>query len=240
MNPKRIDINAALSFGWRTLTTHAGSLVPIALVYFIIMAAVSIMGGHMGATTSPSFVELLRRIVANLISIILGAGMIKVALAYIDGQEPTIGTFFSNSFPTVLRIFGASILIGIIVVAGLILFVIPGIYLAFMYSQTNYFIIEKGMGVFEAMSNSSRVTQGVKLQLFLFGIIGFVICVVGLIALLIGILPAVLVLVLAQAHIYRQLSVPTAEEPATSTGGQIVSGTVEGPKEDQAEPAAQA
>lgn len=82
------------------------------------------------------------------------------------------------------------------VVVGLLFLIVPGIYLGLKYQFFGYLIVDRGMGPFEALKESGRLTEGAKTDLFVFwlslfcGILVIMIVLGLLIALPIGLLMA--------------------------------------------------
>ena len=71
----------------------------------------------------------------------------------------------------VLKVFGAQLLVGLIVALGTVLFIIPGIYFALCYSQTiNLLIDNPDLGITKAMDRSKELMDGHKWEFFVFGL----------------------------------------------------------------------
>jgi len=68
---------------------------------------------------------------------------------------------------------------------GLVLLIIPGIYLALKYQFYGYLIVDKGMGPIKALKESGRITDGAKKDLLIFWLVLF--CSIAVIALVLGI-----------------------------------------------------
>jgi uncharacterized membrane protein len=83
--------------------------------------------------------------------------------------------------------------------------IVPGIIWAIKYFPMLYLVVDKGKGPAEAFSESATLTQGVKGQLFLLGILFFFINLLGFTALFVGLLVTVPMTMLASAYIYRHL-----------------------------------
>lgn len=66
----------------------------------------------------------------------------------------------------VIKIFAASFLALMVVLGGLVLLIIPGIYWGMRLSQFQYFIIDQDAGIIEALKMSWAATNGYSLQLF--------------------------------------------------------------------------
>jgi len=63
------------------------------------------------------------------------------------------------------------VILTVVIFAGLIAFIIPGIYFFLKYSQTIFPVLLREMGIKEALQLSAKVTKGVRLKLFLFYVI---------------------------------------------------------------------
>jgi uncharacterized membrane protein len=98
-----------------------------------------------------------------------------------------------------------SILLAIVVGAGLALLIVPGIILFLMFMFSTFIVIERGLGPIDAMSESRRLTRGHKWQLLGFVGLLFLINLLGLLALIVGILVSIPVSALAFVHAYRTL-----------------------------------
>lgn len=100
----------------------------------------------------------------------------------------------------------ASLLVGVIVLLGMLLLVIPGIVWALRYSLVPYLVMDRGLDVGEALKESGRITYGHKAKLLgLFFVIGLV-NILGAILLLVGLLVTIPLSALAVVHAYRTLS----------------------------------
>jgi hypothetical protein len=86
--------------------------------------------------------------------------------------------------------------------AGLVLLILPGIIFA-MFMFANFIVVDRELGPIEAMKESSRITRGKRWTLLWLSLAILVINLLGLIALVVGLLVSVPVTWLALAHAYR-------------------------------------
>ena len=112
---------------------------------------------------------------------------------------------------------GMGLLTFIVVFIGFILFIVPGIIYGIKFMFAGYLIAEKTMGVIESLKKSSEITQGSKMNLFLFGILTALINVAGVLCLGVGLFITIPLTMVATAYIYRKL-VPSIDAPAAATG----------------------
>lgn len=79
---------------------------------------------------------------------------------------------------------------------GFLVLLVPMVIVLLMFSQSQMLVIDRGLNGFEALQVSREITTGNKMQIFLvfllLGVIGFVACVVGLLAFCFGIFPAMI------------------------------------------------
>jgi len=109
-------------------------------------------------------------IIPILISAPLAVGQYRFWLNISRRTNPQINDLFKgfNSYASAL---GANLLVGLIVVGGMLLLIIPGIYWAFTYAMVNYIIAENpDIGGNESLVVSRKMMEGHKWKLFRFGL----------------------------------------------------------------------
>ena len=159
------------------------------------LGAVSI--GLPGFSLSLSFVSVL----VTLLSTVLYAGYTNYCLCVQRGAAMPYDSLF-DAFSFAGKVILLSVVEGILVALGFMLFVIPGVYLLFAYAFSLFYLCEDpSADVFDAMRRSREETKGYKLQLF---------------ALLFSFFPLLLLLGLA-VGLCQQL-VPRAAFPQTLSG----------------------
>lgn len=107
----------------------------------------------------------------NLLSIFLGGvistGLCKLLLNIATKREkPNVENIFSY-FDIYLKTLGLNILISIAVIIGSILFIIPGIIVALMFSQAFFILAEdRSKSITECLSESAEMMKGYKWEFF--------------------------------------------------------------------------
>ena len=104
----------------------------------------------------------------------------------------------------------ASILFILIVSAGLILLVIPGVVWGLKFSLFHFFIVDKGMGPIDALKASSQTTNGAKWDALGLFYATYIIMYAGVLCLLIGVFAALPIALLAWTLAYRRLDEQTS------------------------------
>jgi len=214
MATKYFNFTDVLGYGWRVMKANLWFFVGIGLIWMVITYIPTIIQHilpHLHLPASTYWVlYVAATILGWLISIILGIGLIRIALSFCDQQKPRFGTLF-DAWGCFWRYVGAAILYGLIVLGGFILLIIPGIIWAIKFSLCFYFVIDKGLDPIEALKASSRTTMGVKWQLFGFGILCGLINMLGLLCLIVGIFATYPTVMVATALVYRQLMAQTPQ-----------------------------
>ena len=172
------------------------------------MESIEIFGQTMNYR-DPSF---LNQILSNILSIFLNLGLIRIGLNIVDGKDFNLGQLFSGG-PHLVWAFLGSLLLGLMMLAvfipafvaaaigavinpgiGILLLILLGIpsiivciYLGLRFGLFMNAIVDRNMGPIESFSYSSRLTTNNRLNLFLLGILGFLIMLAGFLLLCDGI-----------------------------------------------------
>lgn len=109
----------------------------------------------------------------------------------------------AQDFIGFLKYIAVSLIIFAMVVIGLILLVVPGIYLALKYGFAPMFIIDKGVGISESLRLSAEMMKDRKFSLLVWCVLYAVINFVGLLLLGLGVLVTVPLTMLASVVLYN-------------------------------------
>lgn len=140
-----------------------------------------------------------------VLTLFLEIGFIKIVLKIVDGHKAEIKELWA--YPQyLLRMVGATIVYFLIVVAGLILLIIPGIYLALRLQFYSYYIVDKNAGAIDSLRMSWKATDKNVINIFLFELLLVGINILGALALLVGLLVTIPLSFIAVTLLYRKLS----------------------------------
>jgi hypothetical protein len=153
MNP----LSGVLDEAWRMYKTHARHLLAIAFVIYlaaaIIAALVALAGGTIGA--------LLAALVEIVAAFLLQATLVKAVQDVRDGRaDMSISETVSAAMPYIWAVAGASILAGIAITIGLILVIVPGLYLITIWAVIVPVIVIERSGVFASFGRSQQLVRG--------------------------------------------------------------------------------
>lgn len=193
---------AALSCGWRTVTGNLRLFLGIAVFVAVLSLIPNILPLEKG-----SFLAVVITLVIQLFTVVISIGITKVMLRIHDGEPGRFGDIFA--YLGSWRILGyyilGAIIYAIITGIGVLLLIIPGIYLGLRLQFYTYLIVDREMGPVEALKKSWEITKGSAWNLFLFGLLVFGIVVLGMLALGVGLLLAVPVTMMTTVSVYRHL-----------------------------------
>ena len=177
-------------------------LLGVLVIFFVY----SVVRGLVSAATKEFFlVAFLISILFLLGQMVLQLGMVKVSLDLVDRGKAEFSELYM-SYPKLLNFLVASIVYGFVVVLGLILFVIPGIYLIIRYQFYTYYILDKNASAIDSLHMSADMTRGNILNLFLLSIIIVFINILGAILLFVGLLFTIPMSMMVYAYLYRKLA----------------------------------
>lgn len=202
MTAEKFSISEAIHFGWNTMKSNLGFFIGLLIFVFLFTSLSSIIAAK--ATEANIFLGIIFYIADFSLSIIISIGLVKIALRFCDNEKGRFADLFSQ-YPLFPQYLVGSILYGLIVFAGTILLIIPGIIWGIQFCFYDYFIVDKGLGPIEALKRSSAITRGVKWDLFLFFLILSGINLLGALCLLIGLFVTIPTTMVALAFVYRKL-----------------------------------
>lgn len=203
------SIGDCIRFGWETFKKRPGILIGAFLLTALIPALPGLLvpGPEVvpGAPPPPpSGAQMVASLVSIVLSILTTLGATTFALRAHDDIGRVRLADLWNPQPF-WRFLGAELLAGIIIFIGFLLLVVPGIIAAIGLGFAPYSVIDRGKGPVEALKDSWNITKGHKGQLFLFGLALLGLNLLGVIALVVGVLVTIPMTWLAVTHAYRAL-----------------------------------
>ncbi len=120
---------------------------------------------------------MLSSLTSGLLSPVLAFGFYLIVIDLKAGKKLDFNNYGVpfKDLNQVIKMIAASLLIGLIVLLGLILFIVPGVIFALMYSQTMFVMMDDpAIGIREAMDKSKELMKGYKAHL-----LGFILSFIG-------------------------------------------------------------
>ena len=175
--------------------------------------------------TAYSRPSALHTILSNLLSLFLSLGLTRIGLNLVSGKEFSVAMLFGGGRKMVTAFIG-SLLYMVVVGVGLILLIVPGIYLALKYGQFMFAIVDRELGVLESFKYSASITTNNKGNLALLWLLMILVILAGFLALVLGLIVAIPVIWIAWVVAYRWMQfgyVAALDHPGTKT--PMLSGT---------------
>jgi hypothetical protein len=186
MNP----LSGVLGEAWSMYKAHAAHLLAIA---FIIYVAAAIVAGLL--SLAGVFGSLLGSVVELFAAFLLQATLIKAVQDVRDGRaDLSIGGTVSAATPYIWSVAAAAILAGIAITIGLILIIVPGLWLITIWAVIIPVIVIERTGALASFGRSRQLVRGHGWHVFGTLVLVFVILLV--VEFILGLIFAALPLVL--------------------------------------------
>ena len=171
------------------------------LIYLIITSVIAVL---QDATvgTGEGVAASLTQVIVNILVYPLGIGLGLLGIRRAAGKDTPLSTLwepYSQFIPLVVML----VLMGLLIVGGFFLLVLPGIYLAVAYSFAPYLIVEKNMGVWEALETSRKAITTCWWRYFGLLLIAVLLFIVGTIPLLIGLVWVLPIMAIAIGEVFE-------------------------------------
>ncbi len=227
---KTFSIREVFQFGWVTFKKHPWIYIGISLISVVVNSLGDLR------FIGPIF---------YIVSIGLTMGYMKIGLNAVDGIKPSFGVFFSE-WSKFGRFIGVMILF-------LLMLIIPALVIIFAFRELNiapnsvseiifltlmtfailaivvryyfstYLIIDRNVKILESLKMSRDMTKGHRLKILLFMLGCIMLILIGVAALIVGLLISVAIMQISMAYIYRKILqtsnvvIPAASDPDEAT-----------------------
>ena len=153
MNP----LSGVLDEAWRMYKTFAKHLLAIAFVIYLIAAVITALLALAGGTVG----ILLGTLVSVIAAFVLQATLVKAVQDIRDGRaDMSIGQTVNSALPYLAPVAGASILAGIAITIGLLLIIVPGLFLITIWAVIVPVIIIEQSGALASFGRSRALVRG--------------------------------------------------------------------------------
>jgi uncharacterized membrane protein len=184
------------------------------IIYGAISFAITMVQEATVGTTGDVAASLVE-IIVTLILFPLGVGLGLLGIRRAAGKETPVSTLwepYSQAIPLIVMF----ILMAVLIVAGFLLLVLPGIYLSIAYSFAPYLIVEKNMGVWEALETSRKAITAYWWRYFGLMLVLVLLFIIGSIPLLIGLIWVIPIMVIATGEVFEKTFGNPESEALTS------------------------
>jgi hypothetical protein len=153
------DIIEIIKAGWAQINGVKAQFVIAMIIYIVATLIVQVILGMVfptGTTEAPNYLnQQIVGILSYPVLMPLIIGIMMMAIHHTRGESINFKSIFNYYHLTgILSLAGISVYL--MTILGLILLIIPGIYLSIAYVFTLPLIVDKKMGVWEAMEHSRK------------------------------------------------------------------------------------
>ncbi|HVJ94318.1 MAG TPA: hypothetical protein VM580_31235 [Labilithrix sp.] len=208
MNAKTFSIGQALEFGVSTLKRNMGMSIGIGAAS---LGTMLIVNGLAETAQDHAVLVMGFGLVSQLVQVFWSLVWIRFALSAYDAQVLRPRELVPDS-KLYLEYLAVSLLYGLVVIAGLFLLIIPGIYLAVRYGLVGFLVADGRSDVLSSFPKSAALTRGVRWRLFLFMVVVTLLNFVGVMFFGIGLFFTVPISMFAMALVYRRLAIQAESE----------------------------
>lgn len=229
------SVPEAISTGWQLTKKYFIISLGLILAFGVVSWLLSFLGERGDA------IGWIAQLVNLVISIAFSMGMIRITVDALGGEEPRFGAF-KDVFSRFLPYFGVSILvsifalvpfiiifgIGVVIIGGsfimgdfdaifdlwwlLLLAMLPAVYVSIRMFFAPYLVVDGNKGVMESIKMSWNASAPMQGKIFLFYVVSLLIGLLGLVCFFVGIFVSILVIMYAQAYVYRMAFPPATPE----------------------------
>jgi uncharacterized membrane protein len=205
--PGSFEVGAIFETSWAVLKANLVPFIFIHAAWFAIMVVVGIGDSFIAIAleSALSISDLDVSLFSSIAQVFLSIGITRIYLTALRGDTPQIQTLWSGT-GIFLRYCVLSTVIIVLILAGFLFLLIPGIIASLGLCIAHFHMIDQNMGVEDSLRSSWAATKGHKLKLIWFFTACCVINLVGVLGLLVGLLITIPMTGLAFTEAYRRLS----------------------------------
>lgn len=168
--PSRLDIARVFQRTFEVLGRNFTTFFILALIMVGLPAVLTgmLQFGALAGDGSPGFNSGvgLSGIVSLITSTILQGALIYGTVRDLNGERPSVQDCLATGLRSFLPLIGLSILMGLAIVCGLILLIVPGVMLACAWCVAVPSLVAENRGVFDSFQRSAELTRGNRWTIF--------------------------------------------------------------------------
>jgi hypothetical protein len=210
-----------LKLAWDRFGRYWFVLVVGYVLEFVITQGISqgpVLAVRLGAFGEQNALAAIVPGISGIVGMVIGAffmvGLLRVCLDAARGKPVRFATLFLGGDRFVAML-GLYFVMTLLIALGCLLFLVPGIILAFAWSFAPLYVVDANLGPIAAMRASWHATTGQKGKIFGFALLSMGIGLLGLVACGVGIIPAMSLVYVAWAAAFTRAS---GREPALPDG----------------------
>jgi uncharacterized membrane protein len=209
--PPEPTVTESYRHAWQQLGAQFFPLLLVSAIWFLIMLFIALVSLALGGRTSEAIQNLFDA-VTTLLTFPLGYGLALAYLRAARGESPQVEDLFVPYQRVFVSSMVANILVGMLVILGLFLLIIPGIIILVRLTFVPFVLLEGELGPLEAIHASWQRSAGYGWIILAVWLLSIPIVLLGLAMLVVGVIPALMLVQLAVASLYVAVSARQEEE----------------------------
>ncbi len=206
------SVRMALSQGWQAMKSHFLLFFLAVLVLAAFLLPFNTYDeGDRGRDSG--LLALIETAYMLLLYPVIQYGADMLFLRGVRGDEVKVNSLF-DGFRNYINVVLAALLVLGLVGIGVVVFVIPGLYVACRLVFVGYLVMDEGLDPIAAVEASWRLTRGHALKIFLLGLVSIFVFFGGLMLLLVGAFPATMWIKASFASLYLAITNQPLARPA--------------------------
>jgi uncharacterized membrane protein len=211
ISARSFQASRAFRQGWQAFSRNAAVLVGFSVLAFFVLgvlqfAQVSVISAASSGVTPTATAVLLLGVLAlqAVVSLVISIALLHGSLSAVRGDKLTMPTMFSM-LVAVPDLLGLQIFGGLAMGIGLLIFFVPGIYLAVAYGLAGFALVDGPRSFVDALNLSRQLVTPNWFDLALFYLVVLGVVSLGVVACLVGGFVSVPVGFCMVAAAYQQL-----------------------------------
>tara|TARA_R110002072_G_scaffold935_2_gene7579 strand:- start:7971 stop:8675 length:705 start_codon:yes stop_codon:yes gene_type:complete len=178
--------------------TYWGALAVLLVANLLFSGLAALVGDD------SNMINAIVQLITVLVTYPLVVGLMMIAIKHSVGI-PTTASMVFDYYPNTVPIFLTYLLMVVLIIIGFILLVVPGLYLLFAYMLALPLLVDKQLGIWEALETSRKAITPCWFRVVGLSLISAVVVAVSAIPLGIGLIWTLPFLGLVMAIVYRDL-----------------------------------
>jgi uncharacterized membrane protein len=205
-------VSGVFDHSWKILKKNIPELLLLMFLEMLLSMPIGFGNTVFSIDYSGSLTQNMFSVIYGLLVVMpVNYGASWVFLKAVRGESFRVQEIFF-AYQRLGQVILANVLVFLIVGAGLVMLIVPGIIFACKLAFVPYLVMDEKMEAADAVRKSWQMTKGHTGTIFLMGLVSFFIGIGGLICFIIGIFPAVIWISLAFAAIYWVVSTKAKQE----------------------------
>ncbi len=202
----KFEIGEVISEAWNKTGGIKGTFFLALILAVIAQIGIMIVTGGIlqGALELGGTGAFIQMLILMLVITPIQMGIFLLGIKRSVNADVKATSIFSH-FDKTLKLFLTMLLMWVILTVGFLLFILPGIYLSIAYFMAMPLVVEKDMGIWEAMETSRKAVTKRWFSMFFFFILMMVIVYISAIPLGIGLIWTFPMFMIGLGIIYRNM-----------------------------------